>query len=189
LIISWSGMRGIVSLAAALALPTGPSGGAFPFRELIVLTAFAVVLGTLVIQGLTLKPLLKVLNLHDDDPVGQEVALARERALQAALATLHGDPSPAARAVALEFAAHLRQAPAEERDGETGMSDHEAIHRRALDAARKVLLDLRASDGIGDDAFHALEEELDRIEMGSGTREAAEPRRDDREPTRRPRRS
>ena len=53
LIISWAGMRGIVSLAAALALPP-----AFPYRDLIVLTAFAVVLGTLVIQGLTLKAAL-----------------------------------------------------------------------------------------------------------------------------------
>ena len=61
-------MRGIVSLAAALALPA-----TFPFRDLIVLTAFAVVLGTLVIQGLTLKPLLRALDLHDDDPVGREL--------------------------------------------------------------------------------------------------------------------
>src|SRR5205085_9665594 len=53
LIISWSGMRGIVTLAAALALPE-----AFPYRNLIVVTAFSVVLGTLVIQGLTLNPLL-----------------------------------------------------------------------------------------------------------------------------------
>ena len=52
LVISWAGMRGIVSLAAALALPSG-----FPYRNLIVLTAFSVVLGTLIIQGLTLKPL------------------------------------------------------------------------------------------------------------------------------------
>ena len=51
LVISWAGMRGIVTLAAALALPAG-----FPFRDLIVLTAFSVVLGTLLIQGLTLKP-------------------------------------------------------------------------------------------------------------------------------------
>ena len=76
LIISWSGMRGIVSLAAAMALPSG-----FPYRDLIVLTAFSVVLGTLVIQGLTLKPLLRALNLHDDDPVGREVRVARERAV------------------------------------------------------------------------------------------------------------
>ena len=46
----------------------------FPFRDLIVLTAFSVVLGTLVIQGLTLKPLLRALNLQDDDPVGRELA-------------------------------------------------------------------------------------------------------------------
>src|SRR4029453_3593181 len=72
LVISWSGMRGIVSLAAALALPT-----AFPYRDLIVLVAFSVVLGTLVIQGLTLKPLLRALDLHDGDPVGREVQTAR----------------------------------------------------------------------------------------------------------------
>ena len=76
LVISWAGMRGIVSLAAALALPS-----AFPYRDLIVLTAFSVVLGTLAIQGLTLKPLLRALDLHDDDPVGRELSAARERAL------------------------------------------------------------------------------------------------------------
>ena len=75
-------MRGIVSLAAALALPS-----AFPYRDLIVLTAFSVVLGTLVIQGLTLKPLLRALDLHDDDPVGRELRAARERALRAGLAS------------------------------------------------------------------------------------------------------
>src|SRR5207245_8819080 len=52
LVISWAGMRGIVTLAAALALPV-----AFPFRVGILLTAFAVVLGTLALQGLTLGPL------------------------------------------------------------------------------------------------------------------------------------
>src|SRR6185295_14368905 len=78
LVISWAGMRGIVSLAAALALPVG-----FPFRDLIVFTAFSVVLGTLVLQGLTLGPLLRALDLRDDDPVGHEVVAARERALRA----------------------------------------------------------------------------------------------------------
>ena len=91
LVISWSGMRGIVSLAAAMALPP-----AFPFRDLIVLTAFAVVLGTLVIQGLTLRPLLRALDLHDDDPVGREVRAARDRALAAGLATVADDGSPVA---------------------------------------------------------------------------------------------
>jgi monovalent cation/hydrogen antiporter len=102
LIISWAGMRGIVSLAAAMALPQ-----TFPYRDLIVLTAFAVVLGTLTIQGLTLKPLLRALHLHDDDPVGREVNAARERALGAALASFANDRSPAAELVRQEFTARL----------------------------------------------------------------------------------
>ena len=82
LIVGWSGMRGIVTLAAALALPIQINGRAFPFRDLIVFTAFAVVLGTLVIQGLTLGPLLRAFALRDDRPVEREVAAARDRALQ-----------------------------------------------------------------------------------------------------------
>jgi monovalent cation/hydrogen antiporter len=62
----------------------------FPFRDLIVLTAFSVVFGTLVIQGLTLKPLLRALDLKDDDPVGREVGAARERAVVAGLASIDG---------------------------------------------------------------------------------------------------
>jgi CPA1 family monovalent cation:H+ antiporter len=73
-------MRGILSLAAAMALPAQ-----FPYRDLIVLIAFSVVLGTLAIQGLTLKPLLRALDLNDDDPVGRELNAARERALRAGL--------------------------------------------------------------------------------------------------------
>ena len=160
LVISWSGMRGIITLAAALALPVG-----FPYRDLIVLTGFAVVIGTLVVQGLTLRPLIWALRLQDDDPVGRETEAARERALEAALATLEGNTSPAAEGVRQEFAAHLRHG------GEAGApgSTHEEIHRRALDAARRAVLDMRARDDIGDDAFHRLEEELDWIEMGIGT--------------------
>ena len=104
LIVSWSGMRGIVSLAAAMALPTE-----FPFRDLIVLTAFSVVVGTLVIHGLTLKPLLRALDLRDDDPVGREVRAARERALRAGLASLSHDESPLGEAVRQEFTAHLAE--------------------------------------------------------------------------------
>jgi Na+/H+ antiporter len=171
LIISWSGMRGIVSLAAALALPIRAGDGAFPFRGLIIFTAFSVVLGTLVIQGLTLRPLIQALDLHDEDPVGQETDAARERALQAALATFDGDTSETARAVRQEFLAHLKHAAADPADGEPRRSDHEEIHRRALAAARQVIFDMKATDDIGDDAFHRLEEEFDWIEMGSGGRE------------------
>ena len=163
LVISWSGMRGIVSLAAALALPAG-----FPFRELIVLTAFLVVLGTLAIQGLTLGPLLRALDLRDDDPVGHEVAAARERALRAGLAELERQESPATEAVRQAFIAHLGSVDAAPDKGEPRQSAYRDIHRRALHAARQAVLGMRASEEIGDDAFHQMEEELDWIEMSAG---------------------
>ena len=178
LIISWSGMRGIVSLAAALALPTAATGAAFPFRDLIVITAFSVVLGTLVIQGLTLRPLIEALDLHDDDPVGREVDAGRNRALRAALATCADDMSPAAEAVRQEFAAHLKPATSVEAEGSSRESDHEAVHQRAIAAARQVILEMRSTDDIGDDAFHQLELELDWLEMGSGGRGSQDVRSD-----------
>ena len=159
LVISWAGMRGIVSLAAALALPAS-----FPYRDLIVLTAFSVVLGTLVIQGLTLKPLLRALDLHDDDPVGRELRTARERALRAGLASLEHDASPTAAAVREEFTAHLARGPEADAVGSTRFT-HGELRREALQAARKAVLALRASNEIGDDAFHQAEEELDWLEM------------------------
>ena len=166
LVISWAGMRGIVTLAAALALPA-----AFPYRDLIVLTAFSVVLGTLVIQGLTLKPLLRALDLKDDDPVGREVEKARDRALRAGVATLDGDRSAAAEAVRDEFVAHLG-AEAAARDGVR--SAHSETHSAAIQAARQAVLAMRASDEIGDDAFHRIEEELDWLEMAGGSDDETE---------------
>ncbi|HUQ87549.1 MAG TPA: sodium:proton antiporter [Vicinamibacterales bacterium] len=160
LIISWSGMRGIVSLAAALALPAE-----FPYRDLILLTAFAVVVGTLVVQGLTLKPLLRTLDLHDDDPVGREVRIARERALHAGVASLAHDGSAMAKAVRDEFTARLSE---ESGDGEQAARNN--MRFVALDAARKTVHAMRDADEIGDDAFHRLEEELDWLEMAGGGR-------------------
>jgi CPA1 family monovalent cation:H+ antiporter len=163
LIISWSGMRGIVSLAAAMALPA-----AFPYRDLIVFTAFAVVLGTLVIQGLTLKPLLRALNLHDDDPVGRELRVARERALREGLASFADHGSPLAEAVRREFRAHLTSVGADAETSDATPPEYRELHRRALRAARQAVLAMRANDEIGDDAFHRMEEELDWLEMAGG---------------------
>jgi monovalent cation/hydrogen antiporter len=118
---------------------------------MIVPTAFAVVLGTLAIQGLTLKPLLRALDLHDDDPVGRELNAARERALSAALASFDNDRSPVAELVRREFTARLAH---EGRDGNAAAAAHNEIHRRALQAARQAVLAMRADDEIGDDAFH-----------------------------------
>jgi monovalent cation/hydrogen antiporter len=164
LIISWAGMRGIVSLAAAMALPS-----AFPYRNLIVLTAFAVVLGTLVIQGLTLKALLRALDLHDDDPVRRELGAARERSLRAALASLAGDRSPVAELVYQELSARLTYERSDSDGGDATRSEHSELLRRALQAARQAVLAMRASGKIGDDAFHRMEEELDWLEMAGGS--------------------
>jgi CPA1 family monovalent cation:H+ antiporter len=164
LVISWAGMRGIVSLAAALALPLG-----FPFRDLIVLTAFTVVLCTLVIHGLTLKPLLRMLRLDDEDPVGQEVRAARERALSAGLASVADDQSAVADAVRQEFTSHFAHESLLADDGDSIAVTHAELHQRAVDAARQAVLTMRATDEIGDDAFHQIEEELDWLEMAGHT--------------------
>jgi len=163
LVISWAGMRGIVTLAAAMALPS-----AFPFRDLIVLTAFSVVLGTLAIQGLTLKPLLGALDLRDNDPVGNELTSARERALHAGLQTFARDESPTADALRQEFIAHLGPQAASPTEADNLSAAHTEIHQNALRAARQAVLAMRNNDEIGDDAFHRMEEELDWLEMAEG---------------------
>src|SRR6185503_18055856 len=80
LLIGWCGMRGLVTLATAFALPLD-----FPGRDPIVLAAFCVVLGTLVLQGLTLKPLLKRLAFAEDKSIDAEVSHARTAIMQVAL--------------------------------------------------------------------------------------------------------
>ncbi len=163
-IIAWCGMRGIVTLATALALPDGSPASGFPFRDLILLSAFAVVLGTLVVQGLTLRPLMQLLPLPRDDQVHQEIRHARNRAAEAALAALdeNGSWVPVDRR-----AEYARRGEAEEAGPEcAGDADPaQALRRRALGAERRTIAHLRQSGEIGDDAFHVLEEELDWLEM------------------------
>ena len=117
------------------------------------------------IQGLTLKPLLRALDLNDDDPVGRELSAARERALRAGLRSFAGDRSPVAELVRREFTAHLAQEPPRADGGAVARSDLSDIYRPALQAARQAVNEMRANDEIGDDAFHLMEEELDWLEM------------------------
>ena len=85
----WSGMRGAVSLAAALALPlTTDAGTPFPDRELVIFLTFSVILGTLLLQGLTLPSVIRALRLRDDELEDKEEAKARIYAAEAALARL-----------------------------------------------------------------------------------------------------
>jgi CPA1 family monovalent cation:H+ antiporter len=167
MVISWAGMRGIVTLAAALALP-----GDFPSRDLIVLTAFLVVLGTLLIQGLTLKALLRALDLHDGDPVAREEQAARRRMLEAALARLPPDGSPAVELVRKEFKVRLGHWQGREGAQASYGAEYDRAHRNAAQAARGVLLALRDSGEIGDDAFHTLENDLDSMEVSDPLRAA-----------------
>jgi Na+/H+ antiporter len=162
-VISWCGMRGIVTLAAAFALPEN-----FPHRDLMLLTAFAVVLGSLVIQGLTLRPLISALRMDEDNPVMAEVARARAVAYRAALDEIDGDPSEEAEILRLEYRALLLRAQGEPGGGvASGELPADPLRRRAIGAARRSLLALRESEDIGDDAFHRLEEEFDWAELSA----------------------
>jgi Na+/H+ antiporter len=162
IVVSWCGMRGIVTLAAAFALPIG-----FPYRDLILLTAFAVVLGSLVLQGLTLRPLISALRLKDENPVEAEVGRARAIAYRAALDEIDGDPSEAAEILRLEYRALLLRAKGDPDGVVSGELPADPLRRRAIAAARRSILALRNSEEIGDDAFHRLEEEFDWAELSA----------------------
>lgn len=162
-VIAWCGMRGIVTLAAALALPAG-----FPGRDLIVFASFCVVLGTLVVQGLTLRPLLSRLALPRDESVEHEVALARAEVARAALDALGtpavaGGDGEARHLLRREYRARL-DACARPGGGAADPTGLGALRRRTLAAERARLAALRREERIGDDAFHRVEEELDWVE-------------------------
>jgi CPA1 family monovalent cation:H+ antiporter len=158
LFVSWSGMRGLVTLATAFALPED-----FPGRDLIVLCAFCVVLGTLVIQGFTLKPLLKRLRLPDDGAIERDVSLARVAVMQAALDSLADDPSPAAAALRDQYAASRKVA--EDRSAPQAATDYDRLRLRAIAAQREALARLRRQGTISDEAFFRIQEELDWSEL------------------------
>jgi CPA1 family monovalent cation:H+ antiporter len=162
-VIAWCGMRGIVTLAAAFALPE-----AFPYRDLILLAACSVVLGTLVLQGLTLRPLILALQLKDDNPVATEVARARGIAFRAALEEIDGEHAEEAELLRQEYRELLSRSDGNP-DGSITAAELPAdpLRRRAIRAARRAILRLRASEEIGDDAFHQLEEEFDRAELSA----------------------
>ena len=171
LVVSWSGMRGIVTLAAALALPDGSPETGFPYRDLIILCAFCVVLFTLIIQGLTLRPLLAVLGLKDDGSVDREVRLARVETARAALRVLEEevDGHPSIDVLRSEYEARIRSG---ERlpSGESRETRMTELQRRAVRAQREALITLRSQQVIGDDAFHAAEEEIDLLELTADAR-------------------
>lgn len=160
LAIGWCGMRGIVTIAAALALPRD-----FPERDLILFVAAAVALSTLVLQGLTLRPFIAALDLPHDDLIERETGEARAEALKASIETLEGEGSRSAAGLKREYVEAL--AATEEADGDRGDTEANALRRRAVEAARARIIAMRNADEIGDDAFRTLEAEFDLIELGA----------------------
>ena len=166
-VISWVGIRGAVSLVAALALPID-----FPDRQLIVFLTFAVIVATLVIQGLTLPALIRVLGVSDDGGVGREEAKARIKAAEAALARL--EELVADGAVRDDTAARIRGAFGfrrdrfrarfdEDDDGaiEEQSTAYQRVMRELLDAERAALIALRNDRIIDDNVMHRVQRDLD----------------------------
>src|ERR1700738_2770765 len=165
IVISWSGMRGLVTLATAFALPPQ-----FPGRDLIMLCAFCVVLGTLVIQGLTLRPRLRLLRLQDDGAVEREISRARIAVMEAALDSLDGDRSRAATMMREQYAAARKGA--EDHYEPQAATKYDELRLRAIAAQREALYHLRAQGEIGDEAFRRIQEELDWSELDAAPAES-----------------
>jgi monovalent cation/hydrogen antiporter len=164
----WAGMRGSVSLAAALALDPD-----FPMRDLILLITFAVIFATLVLQGLTLPALIQSLGIHDDGADATEELLGRRRAVDAALARL--DELAAEEWTYDETAERMRKlyeyrsrrfaaraGEIEDGDGiEHRSFKYQRMVRSVLAAQRAELVRLRNAGDISNEVMHRLERELD----------------------------
>jgi NhaP-type Na+/H+ or K+/H+ antiporter len=158
ILVSWCGMRGLVTLATAFALPPQ-----FPGRDIIVLSAFMVVLGTLVVQGFTIRPLIALLRIAPDNSLDQDVASTRKAMLDAALASISHSSTKEAQAVRAEYTAEL----AASADRSRPTTAYDKTRRKALAAARALLIEWRHDGRILDDTYHVLEDELDRAELHS----------------------
>jgi len=180
-VLGWGGMRGAVSLAAALALPRVTDAGApFPGRALIIFLTFAVLLATLVGQGLTLPPLIRRLDLHVDPAVAREEAKARLKAAHAAMARLEAlvvedwvDPEEAAD-VRSHYEERFRRYAARFDGATDGGQEARAeratrLRRELLDAERTAIIRLRDENYISDDVLRRvqLDLDLDRIRLDS----------------------
>jgi NhaP-type Na+/H+ or K+/H+ antiporter len=169
LVVGWAGMRGIVTLAAAFAIPeTLPDGAPFPHRDLILLCAFAVVLGTLVLQGLTLKPLIRRVGLSDDNTVRNEVRLARTQAYGALIEAIKDDDTMAGKLLRKEYGAVVELNGSDVHDVPVDEVPGGPLRRRAIAVARQCTFELRRDDVIGDDAYRVLVQEFDWAELSAG---------------------
>jgi monovalent cation/hydrogen antiporter len=173
-VLAWAGMRGAVTLAAALALPlTTDAGTPFPNRELIVFLAFGVIVGTVVIEGLTLPRLIDLLDLEDDRRAAErEEIMARIHAAEAALARLEELANE--EWVREDTAERLRglydfrrsRFLAQHDDDDDGLieqrsTDYRRLMRELIEAERQAVRALRREGEISDEVMRRVERDLD----------------------------
>jgi len=175
-VVAWTGMRGVVSLAAALALPRITRDGVkFPGRDLILFLTLTVILVTLIVQGLSLPPLIRWLGVKDDGAMEKEEREARLQANQAALAQLFGiaerDPAKADALARLrsEYEDHIRQVEGIEPETAGAplrlfSSEYERLSREALRVERRTIITLRNQDVINDEVLRRIQRDIDLAE-------------------------
>jgi monovalent cation/hydrogen antiporter len=173
-VVGWTGMRGVISLAAAIALPQVIANGAqFTQRNLIIFLAFSVILVTLVLQGLTLPPLIRALGLARGSEADPEENEARREIIQAALTHLsqaREKDAPEFAEVYRDLAQHYHERLATLTIAGEGSEDglNPGLFRRSVDLTREILrikrqtaVQLRNRGRINDDLLRRLERELD----------------------------
>jgi monovalent cation/hydrogen antiporter len=172
-LLSWAGMRGAVSLAAALAIPLSTdAGAAFPERDLIIFLTFCVILGTLVLQGLSLPALIRALKLEPDHGEEEEDAQARIQAAEAALTRLEQlageDWVRDETAERLRGLYNFRRNRFSSRfDGESDgaieeqSQAYQRLRRELLDAERAAVTELGRAGAISGDVVNRVRRDLD----------------------------
>jgi monovalent cation/hydrogen antiporter len=180
-IIAWTGMRGVVSLAAALALPlTLPDGRTFPGRDYILFITFCVILATLVLQGLSLPALIQRLGVVDDGLARLEERTARLKANEAALAYLtevdNVFPPDLVERLRVEYDDRIRQLEVCA-NGDGDHSDrsitpsYQRLQQDALDVERRTIIQLRNEYAINDEVLRRIQHDLDHAEARLHVRE------------------
>ena len=180
-VIGWGGMRGVLSLAAAVSLPYAlPGGGMFPQRSMIIYLAFCLIVATLVLQGLTLPWLIRSLGLSASGSINDEEQEARRVMLREALVHLdrkrskNRDQSAMFGELIASYQRRLDAMPAEREEPAQGLVDQarrsDAI-LAALEVEREALIRLRNEGRIDDEVLRMLQRELDfaesRVHTGS----------------------
>ncbi|MBY5673068.1 sodium:proton antiporter [Rhizobium leguminosarum] len=164
LLVGWAGMRGLVTLATAFALPAD-----FPERDLVVLTAFTVVLATLVIQGATLAPMIHFLKLGRQAEVRDELKAARRSLAEAAFQRLEKEDGTEAEAIRTICKEHW--AASSDAIKTSPLDRRRDLTIAAVLAERQRLEELRDTDQIGATQYLELQEDLDWKQLSVGSDE------------------